>query len=517
MVAKSLIRSRIAFACLTTLMLLSGVAAPTGAYAAKAKAVRVIRPILPSPEKDAALVVDGATGKVIYARNPDAIRYPASLTKMMTLYMLFEALEKGTIALDTPLIVSSHAAEQQPTKLSAPLGSTIPVETAIKALTVLSANDIAVVIAEALADGSESAFASMMTERAHQLGMTHTNFHNASGLPDLEQLTTARDMALLGRHIAYDFPQYYHYFSTPSFTYGGRVFGSHDNLLTAFDGTDGIKTGYTQLSGFNLVTSAVRNNKHVVGVVLGGPSAAVRDREMMRLLNAAFKVSNDNPTILADANVPWKGGNGPATELYRPDPGEDDVLLAALETKGRQAKGTAPVLTAEAAAAPTLAAVPLAKPDSAPRIQMATLVPLLKAAPVARQLELASTKEPPLNLGAPALKPTIAPPPVAEGDAVGAPLVAFNPKPPGDGLVKRWAVQIGVFASETLAEAQLAAFAKRGVDIVGQAQRVVIPFASLSGHTLYRARLGLFAEEEARDICKRMAQRGQACVVAPPA
>jgi D-alanyl-D-alanine carboxypeptidase len=516
MVARSLIRSRIAFACLTALVLLSGVAAPTGAYAAKTKAVRVIRPILPSPEKDAAIVVDGATGKVIYARNPDAIRYPASLTKMMTLYLLFEALEKGTIALDTPLIVSSHAVEQQPTKLSAPLGSTIPVETAIKALTVLSANDIAVVIAEALADGSESAFASMMTEKAHQLGMTHTNFHNASGLPDLEQLTTARDMALLGRHIAYDFPQYYHYFSTPSFTYGGRVFGSHDNLLTAFDGTDGIKTGYTQLSGFNLVTSAVRSNKHVVGVVLGGPSAAVRDREMMRLLNAAFKVSNDNPIILADANVPWKGGNGPGTELYRPDPGEDDVLLAALETKGRQAKGTAPVLTAEAAVAPSLAVVPVAKPDSAPRIQMATLVPLLKPAPVARQLELALTKEPPLNLGAPALKPTIAPPPVAEGDAVGAPFVAFNPKPTGDGLVKRWAVQIGVFASETLAEAQLAAFTKRGIDIVGQAQRLVIPFASLSGHTLYRARLGLFGEEEARDICKRMAQRGQACVVAPP-
>src|SRR5258705_144149 len=256
MVARSLIRSRIAFACLTALMSLSGVVAPTAAFAAKAKAVRVIRPILPSPEKDAAIVVDGATGKVIYARNPDAIRYPASLTKMMTLYLLFEALDKGTITLDTPMIVSTRAAEQQPTKLSAPLGSSIPVETAIKALTVLSANDIAVVIAEALAGGSESTFASMMTEKAHQLGMTHTNFHNASGLPDLEQLTTARDMALLGRHIAYDFPEYYRYFSVASFTYGGRVYGSHDNLLTAFAGTDGIKTGYTQLSGFNLVTSA---------------------------------------------------------------------------------------------------------------------------------------------------------------------------------------------------------------------------------------------------------------------
>src|SRR5882672_4103745 len=431
MVARSLIRSRIAFACLAALMLLPGVAAPTTAYAAKAKAVRVIRPILPSPEKDAAIVVDGATGKVIYARNPDAIRYPASLTKMMTLYLLFEALEKGTIALDTPMIASSHAVEQQPTKLSVPLGSSIPVETAIKALTVLSANDVAVVIAEALASGSESTFATLMTEKAHQRGMARTNFHNASGLPDLEQLTTARDMALLGRHIAYDFPQYYRYFSTASFAYGGRVYGSHDNLLTAFDGTDGIKTGFTQLSGFNLVTSAVRNNKHVVGVVLGGPSAAVRDREMIRLLGAAFKVSNENPAILAEANVPWKGGNGPGAELYKPDPGEDDVLLAALETKGRQARGTAPVLVAdarpEAAPAPKLAAVPVAKPDSAPTVQMAMLTPLLKPAPAAKPLELGSIKEPPLTLGAPALKPTLAPGPIAQGDGVGAPLVAFNP------------------------------------------------------------------------------------------
>src|SRR6266576_6077038 len=300
MVVARLSVSRIAFACLAALTLLTGIAAPTVAYAAKAKAVRVIRPILPSPEKDAAIVVDGATGKVLYARNPDAIRYPASLTKMMTLYLLFDSLDKGTIAIDTPMIVSVHASEQQPTKLSAPLGSSIPVETAIKALTVLSANDIAVVIAEALAGGSESAFASMMTEKAHQLGMTHTNFHNASGLPDLEQLTTARDMALLGRHLAYDFPQYYRYFSTASFGFNRRVYSSHDHLLAGFAGTDGIKTGYTRASGFNLVTSVVRNNKHVIGVVMGGISAPGRDREMIQLLAAAYALSDIDRTLLAD-------------------------------------------------------------------------------------------------------------------------------------------------------------------------------------------------------------------------
>ena len=235
---------------------------------------------------------------------------------------------------------------------------------------------------------------------------------------------------------------------------------------------------------------------------------------MMRLLTAAFKVANDNPTILADANAPWTGGNG--IELYKPDPGEDDVLLAALETKGRPAKGAAlgTEVQPEAAAAPKLAAVPVAKPDSS---QTPVLRPLLKPAPATKSFELASLlKEPPLNLGAPALKAT-ATPPLAQGDAIGAPLVTFTPTTANEGVVKRWAVQIGVFASETLAQAQLAAFTRRGVDIVGQAQKLVIPYASLSGRTLYRARLGLFGEEEARDICKRMAQRGQACVVAPQA
>src|SRR6185503_6067875 len=241
-----------------------------------------------------------------------------------------------------------------------------------------------VVIAETLGGGSEETFGQMMTEKAHELGMTHTNFHNASGLPDPLQLTTARDMAILARHLAYDFPQYFHYFSTPGFTYAGRNYVTHDNLLAAFDGTDGIKTGYTQLSGFNLVTSAVRDNKHVIGVVLGGPTAAVRDREMIRLLSAAFQVAKQDPTILADAYVPWQGGKGPGGDLYKADPGENDVLLAALESKGRKT-APAPVLVADAKSspaeangvAPILVAVPAAKPAS-PAAQTATITPLLQ-------------------------------------------------------------------------------------------------------------------------------------------
>ena len=514
---KSSAGSRIIFGCLTALLvLLPALASPAAAAQARAKprATQTLRPILPSPEKDAAIVIDGASGKVLYARNPDAMRYPASLTKMMTLYLLFEALEKGTISLDTPLIASTHASEQEPTKLYVPLGGSISVETAIKALTVLSANDVAVVIAEALGGGSESTFATMMTEKAHQLGMTRTNFHNASGLPDLEQLTTARDIALLGRHLAYDFPQYFHYFSTPSFTYSGRTYGSHDNLLAAFQGTDGIKTGYTQLSGFNLVTSAVRNNKHVVGVVMGGPNAAVRDAEMMRLLSAAFEVAKENPTVLADANVPWKGGDGPAGELYKPDPGEDDVLLAVLQSKAPRSKA-APVQVA-ALQPPAATAVPVAKP--AAQVAAATIVPLLKpatAVPVPAQLASVGTSLlPPIRLGpGPALR-TGAPAQIAQGDGAGAPPVPFFAPAANSGAVKRWVIQVGVFASETLAQAQLTAFARRGVGVIGQAERLVIPVKTGS-LTLYRARFGLFAEDEARDICKRMSQRGQTCFAAP--
>jgi D-alanyl-D-alanine carboxypeptidase len=500
------------------------VTASPAAYAAPKKAAKAIRPILPSPEKDAAVIEDGATGKVLYARNPDAIRYPASLTKMMTLYLMFEALEQGKMALDTPMIVSTHAAEQEPTKLYAPLGSSIPVETAIKALTVLSANDVAVVIAEALG-GSEENFATMMTEKAHQLGMLHSNFHNASGLPDLQQLTTARDMALLGRHLAYDFPQYFRYFSVTGFNYNGRNYSTHDNLLAAFNGTDGIKTGYTQLSGFNLVTSAVRDNKHVIGVVMGGPTAAVRDREMMRLLSAAFNVANDNPTYLADADAPWKGGPGPGGELYKADPGEDNLMVAALEAKPKSKKGnqtvlaglktpkTAPIEEVVTGGSQTVAAAAeqTIVPIITPAVQSATMVPVLKSSnPI--------PKEHAPRIGpAPVLTASAAPVTnLAQGDSGSAtPPAVFTPKVAEDSTVKRWAIQIGAFASEALAKAKLAAFAKRGADVIGQAEKLIVPFPSVNGRMMYRARFGMFAESEARDICKQMVKRGQTCFAAP--
>src|SRR6202044_2568194 len=230
----------------------------------------------------ASIVVDGNSGAVLQASNPDALRHPASLTKVMTLYLLFERLDAGRLTLDTPLPVSEHASEQDPTKLNLKPGQTITVEDAIKGIVTRSANDAAVVIAEYLG-GSEEAFAKMMTQQAHALGMSRTTYVNASGLPDDDQITTARDQALLGRSIQDRFPRYYKYFSLPAFVYHGVAIRNHDHLLGQVEGVDGIKTGFTRASGFNLVTSVHRDGRYVVAVVLGGRSAFERDAHMREL------------------------------------------------------------------------------------------------------------------------------------------------------------------------------------------------------------------------------------------
>jgi D-alanyl-D-alanine carboxypeptidase len=231
----------------------------------------------------AAIVVDGNSGRTLFARSERELRHPASVTKVMTLYLLFEQLEKGRLRLDSPLVISAHAAAQAPTKLGLPPGQTIDVENAIKAVVTKSANDIAVAIAENIG-GDEEAFAQMMTRKAHALGMKHTHYANASGLPNSEQITTAYDLALLGRAIQDRFPRYYRYFSTHAFAYRGAVHRNHNHLLGRIEGVDGIKTGYTRASGFNLLSSVHRNGRHIVAVVLGGRTAASRDRIMAGLI-----------------------------------------------------------------------------------------------------------------------------------------------------------------------------------------------------------------------------------------
>ncbi|HLJ71455.1 MAG TPA: serine hydrolase, partial [Roseiarcus sp.] len=230
-----------------------------------------------------AMVVDENSGRTLYAVNQDALRHPASITKVMTLYLLFEQLEKGRITLDTPIEISAHAASQAPSKLGLAPGDSLSTEDAIKAIVTRSANDIAVAIAEKIG-GDEQTFADMMTRKARALGMTRTVYVNASGLPDDRQITTARDLTILGRAMEERFPRYFHYFSLHSFEFAGETIGNHDHLLGRVDGVDGIKTGYTNASGFNLLTSLHRDGRSIVAVVLGGRSAGARDAMMEQLL-----------------------------------------------------------------------------------------------------------------------------------------------------------------------------------------------------------------------------------------
>ena len=231
----------------------------------------------------AEIVLDNNSGQVLHETNPDAPRHPASLTKIMTLYLLFEQLDAHKLALDSRLSVSSRASAQAPTKLGLKPNDTISVEDAIKAIVTRSANDAAVVIAEGIA-GTEQAYADMMTQKAQALSMNNTVYVNASGLPAEAQVTTARDQALLARAIQERFPGYYRYFSLPSFQFRGMFINNHNALVRDMPGVDGIKTGYTEASGYNLVSSFRRNGKHIIGVVLGGRSTAARDSRMRQLI-----------------------------------------------------------------------------------------------------------------------------------------------------------------------------------------------------------------------------------------
>ena len=235
----------------------------------------------------AELVVDGTSGRVLVARNVDARKYPASLTKIMTLYMVFEALDKGKLKLDQKLKASRRAAGQPASKLGLRRGEAITVRQAILALVTKSANDVATVVAEKIG-GSEFKFALMMTRRARDLGMSRSTFRNASGLPNRRQLSTARDMARLALAIRRDFPHYFEYFARTSFSFRGKTYHSHNTLVGNFRGVDGIKTGYIRASGFNLVTSASRDEGRLVGVLFGGRSPKSRDQRMRKLLVHGF-------------------------------------------------------------------------------------------------------------------------------------------------------------------------------------------------------------------------------------
>jgi D-alanyl-D-alanine carboxypeptidase len=299
-----------------------------------AMALCIAGPLPAAAARYASMVVDADTGAVLHAVNPDGQNYPASLTKMMTLYLVFEALKERRLTLGQKLPVSNRAAGQSPTKLDLKAGGTVTVDHAIRGIIVKSANDAAVVVAETLG-GTEARFARDMTEKAHALGMADTTFRNASGLPHRGQLTTARDMVTLARALRRDFPQYYHYFAEPSFAYGGQVHDNHNHLLTRYDGVDGVKTGYIRASGFNIVTSAERDGRRLIGVVFGGTSPGARDQRMVDLLDEAF--SGRTPVVAALAakepasRLPAKSGPKPPVRPRMAGPAEAAVPPRAAE------------------------------------------------------------------------------------------------------------------------------------------------------------------------------------------
>ncbi|HUC17470.1 MAG TPA: D-alanyl-D-alanine carboxypeptidase family protein [Acetobacteraceae bacterium] len=282
------------------------------------------------------IVVDAASGQVLNEFHADAIRYPASLTKLMTLYLAFEALRDRRISFETRIPMTVEAASVEPVKLGLPPGYTISVHEAILAMVTLSANDVATALGQYLGGGSIPRFAEMMTLRAHALGMANTSFENPSGLPAANQVTTARDIAILARRLIIDFPDQYHWFSTRRFLFRGRWIVSDDNLLKVYPGADGMKTGYTYAAGHNLVTSAAHGDVRLIGVVLGTQTIPQVDGEMMALLNEGF----------AEENAP---AAGPEVAAAR---GPFHALIPSAQA--------API------AAPVAASLPVPAPEAAP-------------------------------------------------------------------------------------------------------------------------------------------------------
>jgi len=461
----------------------------------------------------AAMVVDAKTGRTLHAENEDALRHPASVTKVMTLYLLFEQLEKGKLSLDTPLHVSANASRQAPSKLGLRPGQTIEVEDAIKALVTKSANDVAVVVAENLA-GSEEEFAEQMTRKARALGMNRTVYRNASGLPDPEQVTTARDLTVLGRAIQDRFPRYYRYFQTRVFHYADRSHANHNKLLGRIEGVDGIKTGFTRASGFNLLTNVKTGDRHIVAVVLGGRSGPSRDRIMANLVQS---------------NLP-RAYAGTRTEPNVAEAPERTQVAAAEPVRGVRAAEPAVETTAATTPAPTR---PAGKP-----LDISSLRPVVASASGASTTTTPSSSTLRWNTGPQGLPQSAqAYAPVQEAPAAVAvhtptatqtPRASIAPKVEERSSVSKaeeprretrpavtgWIIQLGATDDEQKAKSILEKARSRS----GRALAKASPFTekvTRDGTTLYRARFSGFAEaDDAEGACKVLKRSGFACFAA---
>ncbi|WP_051233985.1 serine hydrolase [Halomonas halocynthiae] len=448
----------------------------------------------------AGIVIDADTHEVLYAENADARRYPASLTKMMTLYMLFEELDNQRLTLNSPLRVSATAAAKPATKLWLKAGSTLPVETAIQALVVRSANDVAAVVAESLG-GTESEFAQLMTAKARDLGMHNTTFRNASGLPDSRQVTTARDMAMLSRRLMLDFPQYYHYFSLQSFTWRGKTVRGHNRLLASYPGADGLKTGFIRASGFNVATSAERDGRRMLSVVMGGYSSKSRDKHMANLLDRGFLRAS-----LSDGNG-WMANTAISDE---------QLLIPGVEPRQPVRQ-----MLAVNTAAPTASAAQRSYQRTEPSRQRVSneLTPAVASRSYASadSQELVAWSDTPAGSAATARadEPLVveASPAARQAPVRATPVVAqasapVNTVSPATSAGGEWGIQVGAFSSLDSARA-LAVRAARAAK-VGEEQ-VALP--QVAGASVYRARLMDMGEGQARNACRRLQSSGMDCMV----
>lgn len=437
--------------------------------------------------KYAALVIHADTGDILFDRYSTQKRYPASLTKMMTLYMLFQELDAGRVDLDTKLKVSSTAASMPASKLGVTSGSTITVEEAIHALIIKSANDVAVVVAEKIG-GSESKFARLMTEQAHTMGMRSTTFRNASGLPNSSQVSTARDLAILSQRIVQDFPQYYAFFGETSFTWKGKTINGHNRLVDSFDGADGLKTGYTRLSGYNLATTTLRGDDRLIGIVLGGRSSYTRDAHMKKILDDAYAAIETTPTLIS------------ALHREKPEPNLKPTTLAKLG-------GVWPKPTVGSARPEVLAAATMETVAGSPALQ-AQLKQKIESGdwkagdglPTADDLAALSDADR-LNVAALRVAKTAEEEiTIGEGDIDYASLSRD----------RRWSIQTGAYRDASLASTEMV---NTKTVIAGVADILIneISETTSAGKPIYRIRFNGMTEDEAQKACRAVIADGGDC------
>jgi D-alanyl-D-alanine carboxypeptidase len=462
---------------------------------------RVAAGAVPGSPAFSALVVDANSGKTLYSADEDGLRHPASITKVMTLYLLFEELDRGAMTLRTQIPISEHAAAQEPSKLGLAPGDTISVEDAIKAVVTRSANDVAVAIAESIGQ-TESNFADMMTRKAHALGMANTLYRNASGLPNDEQVTTARDLTVLGRALEDRFPRYFRYFSTAQFDFDGEIIGNHNHLLGRVDGVDGIKTGYTRASGFNLLTSVHRDGRSLIAVVMGGRSAGGRDRIMENLIadHIAEASTARTATMVADAS-PVETRDAHAEPRVEPPVRAAPVVEAGVQR----------VSTARSAGAEVEEGDNAAGDDEGPAPQ-----PMLKAGALALAPRAAQPTAADLSL----LKSSDRARPSAKIQArlAAASALTMPPGRPqsagedsgGPAVQGGWMIQIGAPDDPAKANALLIRARERNPSTLASAKPLTEKVRK-GDATLYRARFAVLDSASAEAACRSLKRNGFSC------